>query len=187
MRLWTVRTAQHLDRARWPLRAGVRYLDPYLLPAYRWMAGQLSARVGPPPRGVQLPLWAWLVRPDLREGAQLARGSAGVVLEVELPDQQVLVSDFGRFHAVLNRHYLERSPADDARFQRLLARAGVRSWPFTPALRRQVEQSWERIFRFGARDADPRSYGPPEEATRQAVFWQLRRDQVLSERRFTAR
>ena len=90
MRLWTVRSAQHYDRAHWPLRAGVRHVDPYMLPAYRWMAAQLRRRVGPPPGGVVLPLWAWVEKPDLRESAHLARGTPGVLLEVEAPASEVL-------------------------------------------------------------------------------------------------
>ena len=117
--LWTVRSAEHYDRARGPLRAGVRHVDPHKLPAYRWMAAQLRRRVGPPPRGVVLPRWAWVEKPDLRENAHLARGTAGVVLE--------------------------------------------------------------------SREMDPRHHGPASKAVRQAVFWELRREQLLSERRFAAR
>jgi len=111
----------------------------------------------------------------------------GVVLEIEVPEAQVLVSDFDRFHAVLNRAYLERSQADADRHDRLDQREGPGAWPHTPALRARIEASWERIFGFTSREMDPRYHGPPEEATRQAVFWELRREQVLGERRFVAR
>lgn len=187
MRLWTVRTWSHYQQARWPLRAGLRHVEPAMLPAYRWMAAQLRRRAGPPPAGVSLPLWAWAKRPDLRESAHLRRGVPGVLVELEVPARSVLLSDFERFHAVLNRHYLERSPEDDARFARRLEKAGCEAWPYPPALRREVEQSWLRVFRFGPRDRDPRSFGPLEEASVQAVFWELRREQVVSERRFRAR
>jgi hypothetical protein len=187
VRLWTVRSAQHYDRARWPLRAGVRHVDPYMLPAYHWMADQLRRRVGPPPRGVVLPLWAWVVKPDLRESAHLARGTPGVVLEVEVSAEEVLVSDFERFHAVLNRSYLERSQADADRHDRLEQRESPGGWPHTPAVRARVEKSWERVFGFSSQEMDPRHHGPASAAVRQAVFWELRREQVRSVRRFVAR
>jgi len=40
--------------------------------AYDWLAEQLKTRVGPPPKGVQYPFWAWALidgvskKPDLR-------------------------------------------------------------------------------------------------------------------------
>ena len=172
-----VRCAAELARVRWPLRANERFVDPYMRPAYRWMARELARRVGPPPRGVKLPLWAWVERPDLRSGAHLQRGTRGVLLELELPRRAVLLSDFERFHAVLNRHYLARSAADEARFERRVARSH----------RSEVEASWPRIFSFAARARDPAYYGPADEATVQAVFWELHEEQVLSTRAFTAR
>lgn len=183
-----VRGAAELEQARWPLRANARFVDPYMRPAYRWMARELAHRVGPPPRGVRLPLWAWVKRPDLRSGAHLPRGSRGVLLELELPRQAVLLSDFERFHAVLNRHYLACSAEDEARFERRLARAGGRPhWPYAPSIRPRVEASWSRIFRFAPRVRDPAYYGPTEEAPVQAVFWELREEQVVDSRIFTAR
>lgn len=89
----------------------------------------------------------------------------------------MLLSDFERFHAVLNRHYLARSASDEARFEQRKARP----------LRAQVEASWPRIFSFAARVRDPAYYGPVEEATVQAAFWELHEEQVKSLRPFTAR
>lgn len=172
-----VRAAAELEQARWPLRADARFVDPYMLPAYRWMASQLARRVGPPPPGVRLPLWAWVRRPDLRTGAHLPRGTRGVLLEVELPRRAVLCSDFERFHAVLNRHYLARSEADEARLERLPARER----------RASVRASWERIFSLSARVRDEAWYGPAHQALVQAVFWELRAEQLLGTRAFTAR
>jgi len=187
VRLWTVRAADELRSARWPLRADPRFVDPYMLPAYRWMAGQLRRKAGPPPRGVTLPLWAWVTRPDLRTSAHLPKGRKGVVLELELPEPQVLVSDFERFHAVLNRHYLALNQADDARFDRALARSGRTEWPFTPAIRTRVEQSWRRIFSDVRGEGGRRYWGAPEHAALQAVFWELPQAAVVGRRAFVAR
>jgi hypothetical protein len=188
VRLWTVRSAVELEQGRWPLRASARFAEPYMLPAYRWMARELARRVGPPPRGVRLPLWAWVERPDLRSGAHLPRGSRGVLLELELPRRAVLLSNFERFHAVLNRHYLACSAADEARFEQRLASSGGRQrWPYARAIRPRVEASWSRVFSFAARVREPAYYGPAEEATVQAVLWELHEEQVVGARAFTAR
>ncbi|XXF80180.1 DUF3841 domain-containing protein [Myxococcaceae bacterium GXIMD 01537] len=183
-----VRCAAELERAHWPLRANEDFVDSYMRPAYRWMARELANRVGPPPRGVRLPLWAWVERPDLRSGAHLRRGTRGVLLELELPRRAVLLSDFERFHAVLNRHYLARSASDEARFERHVERSGdgLRR-PSARSIRPEVEASWPRIFSFAARVRDPAYYGPAEEAPVQAVFWELHEEQVVGVRAFTAR
>ena len=156
------------------MRATARRVDPYMLPAYRWMAAQLAARV-PPPRSVTLPIWAWPVKPDLRGGRWFPRGTPGVRLELEIPAAETLASDFDAFHAVLNRCYLEVDASDDDRFQRALARSGAPDWPHTPALRARIERSWRRIFALD------------RSALVQVVLWQVRRDQVVRVERFTAR
>ncbi len=186
MKLWTVRAAAELESARWPLRADARLVDPYMRPAYRWMAGELRKKVRPP-RGVKLPLWAWVARPDLRTAAHLPAGARGALLELEIPRAQVLISDFERFHAVLNRHYLPRGQADDERFERAAARASAGAWPFDRRLRAMVEKSWRRIFSQAASMRDARYWGPPALAPLQAVFWELPRDAVRSSKYFSAR
>jgi len=187
MRVWTVQAAARLDGGRWPLRASARYVDPYMRPAYRWMARELARRVGPPPRGVTFPVWAWPVKPDLRARAWFPSGTAGARIEAEVEDDELLASDFDRFHAVLNRHYLERDRADDDAFVRALARSGAPDWPHTPALRARIEASWPRIFAFDRATRDPRRHGRRADALIQVVCWQLRRDQVVRIDRFVAR
>ena len=173
MRVWTVQAAARLDVARWPLRSSARFVDPYMQPAYRWMARALTLRVGAPPRGASLPLWAWPVKPDLRGRAWLPPGTPGVRLTLEVPEAALLASDFDRFHAVLNRHYLETSRADSDRFEHALVRTP--RWPHTLALRARIEASWARVFTLDAASLV------------QVVFWQLRRDQVVRVERFVAR
>jgi hypothetical protein len=177
VRLYTVRAAEEVASARWPMRADARFVDPYMLPAYRWMAARLAERV-PRPRGVKLPLWAWVKKPDLRTLGHLQRGRRGVVLEIELPDSEILLSDYLRFHAVLNRHYLGISKADDDRFDRWAARAPARDQ------RARVAKSWNRIFSQSPRAKDAAYHG---DDVLQAVFWELPRERVVSERAFVAR
>ena len=189
--LWTIRHAAEADilERTGVLRASGRWAPRELAPAYRWMAAQLTARVGPPPARGAYPLWAWhrwkglqQAKPDLRASAHLRSGQPGVRVAFELDRDEVLLSDFDAWHAVLNRHYLATSPTDEQAFERRLARAGH---PPPAALTARIEQSWERIF-----DLRRALRGWREDFAAlsiQATFWELRLAQVVEWRRFVAR
>lgn len=74
--------------------------------AYEWMAGQMERRIGP--RLDIYPLWAWYQwkdathrKPDLRSPGHLVPGTRGVRLACEIPNDQILLSDFVYWHSAL--------------------------------------------------------------------------------------
>jgi hypothetical protein len=101
------------------------------------------------------------------------------LIEYNLPDSQVLLSDFDLWHYVLNRGYLGVSEAQIERFE-------AASEHYSPA-RYQclLRHSWERIF-----DLDwvsPGVASSKAEKAIQATFWELYLEQVHSAREFIAR
>ena len=122
MKVWTIQTQEAWQRLKdtATLRISEEHIEPKeLLPAYRWMAAQMKVRIGPPPAGVEYPIWVWYQyrdaahpRPDLRHRAHLPPGTAGVRLECEVAEESVLLSDFDLWHSVLNERYLARSDAE---------------------------------------------------------------------------
>lgn len=148
--------------------------------AFHWMIRQMTERLGPPPRGSRYPVWAWSAyngqrapRPDLRCRAHLPRGTKGARIEIDVPEERVLLSDFDRWHLVLYGVYLCDDEEDDRRFE-----AG-------PYDRASVQQSWQRIFELGR--GDPACYGPPSARSIQATLWSIRLDDVRDITWFTAR
>mgnify|MGYP001583867129 CR=1 FL=1 len=151
MRLWTIQTLgawRRLKRVGRLTGDGRRHWHDFR-PAYRWMRVQMMRRgcLGP----LQHPLWTWhFPRPDLRGGALLSRGIRGVRLELQVPPDRVLLSDFEAWHCVLNRHYLALTEREDDRFEVLCRRRtgkAIPRWSNLPAdLRAHVRMSWERIF-----------------------------------------
>jgi len=80
--------------------------------AYDWIVEQMKLRVGSPPKGVLYPFWAWALmdgiskKPDLRRTEFNNYVGENVVLELEIPDTDVLLSDEMNWHYVLNDWYL---------------------------------------------------------------------------------
>jgi hypothetical protein len=159
--------------------------------AYRWMADQMRLRL--PPHCAKFPLWGWYqwqgakqCRPDLRASGHLAKGQPGVRIELELPEDTVLLSDFNGWHSVLNRHFLSISEQEDDAFGRELERAGVEwRWPYPEPFHDRVVSSWQRIFDVEAGDAE--WWGAPAERTIQATFRELTIPQIRRVHIFRAR
>lgn len=76
--------------------------------AYRWLADQMRKRVGPPPEGVVYPVWAWYKKQDQHDGkpdmrqSQYIKGRPCVRMKLDVPDWEVLLSDFDDWHHALN-------------------------------------------------------------------------------------
>ncbi|MCR6630694.1 MAG: DUF3841 domain-containing protein [Magnetospirillum sp.] len=196
MRLWMIVEEPFLQalRTRGELIADGRRVWRDFRHAYRWMAEQMGRRIGPPPRPRAYPLWAWAQwsgpnrRPDMRTGGHKPRGTQCYRLTLDVPQQQVVLSDFSDWHMVLNNGYLARSEAEADAFDAELAAAGI------PKLSRdygaftaRVEASWERVFDIDHASLHPAWNGSPETQSIQATFWRLGKDQVRKVERFTAR
>lgn len=133
MRLWTIQDwrAYLVLRRTGRLVGDWQHVEPYRVRAYRWVVRQMARR------RIELhgrpPIWGWTKKPDLRQRGHLPPRVRGVRLELDVPDDHVLCSNFDAWHAVLNDHALSFVDAE-----------------LDPGLsRRQVEQSWEGIFDLG--------------------------------------
>lgn len=157
------------------------------------MAEQLTQRVGLPPQGCRYPLWAWAryngirhPRPDLRASGHCRPGTQATMLELELPAHQVLLSDFQKWHAVLNRSYLADSEDELEDFEEALQSAGVPdTWPYPEPFATRVVRSWERVFDIEG--GEVALWGPVEERQVQAAFWELHLERVRRVFSFQAR
>jgi len=134
MRLWTIQDKWAYLRLqdKGVLCGDWRRLDSMgFKPAYKWLCAQMESR------GISLkgrsPMWAWTHKPDMRHSMHRYRGKHGVVvLELEVPDHLVLVSNFDAWHDVLNDHF---TALTDEEVDRMF------DYP-----RDEVIDSWQRIF-----------------------------------------
>ena len=198
MRIWSIQseTAWHHLEQHGVLRASEAHWSNMLAAAYEWMRTQLAQRIGPPARPDMVPLWGWYQwagtsrkRPDLRSlrhnwGAH--DGKAYVLIECELPDDDVLLSDHDAWHVPLNDGYLGLDQYDCDRFSFFLKKAGwKRGDPLPGELSQKRQESWGRIFDLNALNSE--YWGETHQKSIQACFWQIEKDQVKSCAGFTAR
>ena len=157
-------------------------IDPDFKDAYDWLVKQMRKRTGPPPAGVEYPVWAWYIqngkhrKPDLRS-ERWCYGSGGELyacIEIEIPDDYVLLSDFDNWHCVLNRFLVSDTEEEDNEQD---AFYGSLSDPEKTAY---MEKNWERIFNIEPLENGWTSRG----SWVQAVFWELRKEQTRKVRFF---
>jgi hypothetical protein len=170
------------------LQDGKYQCDPTLMSmpeftdAYDWLAHQMANKIGLPPEGVRYPVWAWYSqngkhkKPDLRtERWGYGPGDEDYVcLELEVPDDKVLLSDFDSWHAVLNGSWIADSEAEwDEMESKFDSMTGEEK-------RRFLTQNWERVFDTSPVNNDWMSRG----SWVQATFWTLEREYVRKVRHF---
>jgi len=204
MRLWTLQheNVLRIVQEQGVFRADGRRCDRDFRDAYAWLRQEVKKRVsGAAGRPL---IWAWKQpKPDLRRSGHLISGTPGVRLELEIPDERVLLSDFDGWHFRLNSSYLPVSSADMESWHeqdRLKLRALQRENPriTTMELKRridedvmeEIEASWQRMFDLPLMKS---AFCTPEmtfedyEQHIQAVFEYFTVDEIRKVTHFTAR
>ena len=116
MIIWTTQQKEFYDEL---MQNGVAFcrqisdLGSSMVLAYRWMADQMRKRIGDPPLPeIQYPVWAWYQygsgkwrKPPLSVETMScgdSPSSVEVMMELHIPDDQALLSDFDLWHIPLN-------------------------------------------------------------------------------------
>ena len=172
------------------LKTGVYRCDLNLSPMkdcrkqYDWLVRQMKQRIGPPPEQVTYPVWALYQqdgkhrKPDLRR-ERWAFGCDGerfACIEIEIPDRDVLLSDFDAWCMLLSDFLISDTEQEgcclEAQYEAL-----------SPSEKRRMkEKNRERVF-----DLSPLNNGWARRGYEiQATFWELRLEQVRDVRFFRA-
>lgn len=187
MILWTIQTEELYHSI---LETGQYACDPNQIDMteftemYDWLVLQMRERIGEPPNGVISPVWAWHTqkskrqKPDLRS-ERWSNGYDGekfVCLEIEVPDEQVLLSDFDLWSIVLLNDLISETEEEDEELNRIYK---------SLAPKRQLEmkyENWKRVF-----DVTPFENAWMRRGSWiQATFWELRMNMIKEVRYFTA-
>ena len=193
MRLWTIQPIEvweELNKKGYficnPIKANyISDKEWNFKEAYDWLVGQMEYRIGRRPNGVSYPIWAWHTRdwqhkkPDLRNIGLGNKGEKSVCIEIEIPDNEVLLHDYDAWHYVLNNWWYDGSFSE-------------RDWEkkhnwFDKLSNEEKEiltkKSWERIFDVSPFKNDWFQKGRYIQAT----FWVLYLKDVKNVRYFIAR
>ncbi len=111
---------------------------------YEWLARHMP-QVGRPP-DADYPVWLSLCA----ENTMLLSPNT-VILELEVDDALITKINVAKWGTINNFSYIPADEADAARHSRLLASYGVSDTKacmsqFYPALKREIEESWMRLF-----------------------------------------
>lgn len=187
MILWTIQPEDVYQEIQ---DTGVYHCDisrgamPELLPEYDWLVEQMKKRIGMPPEGVTYPVWAWYQwegkrkKPDLRRERWECglRGDIYYRLTIEIPDEQVLLSDFDMWSIILLHGLLSTTEAENTQLEK-------RYNALAPEEQKSMrDKNWEGVFDISPLHNEWMTRGESIQAT----FWELRREQIKEARSFKA-
>ena len=191
MRLWTIQGIEVYEQL---VRDGVTYCTKpswsdykNFMYAYHWMAEQMRKRIGNPPiDGIEYPMWAWFQYDSAKKNKpprspkDVSEG-VSAYMEIEVPDKDLLLSDFSNWHAALNQCPLDNWKKIGRKTDLLDKVAGkylgFNDYPVD--IQREIETSWEPVFDLNRRD---KTVGRTHRRNRsiQATFWALYSENVVS-------
>ena len=189
MRLWTIQPVEVVNILE---RDGVFTCNPEkseyyndFHDAYLWIAVEMDKRNITHPDGLKLPLWAWHTRdwkhkkPDLRTTGLGTPGKSYACIEFEINDKDVLLSDYGSWHYVLNHIWFDNSYSEDDWNKK-------QEWfdSLNPKEKENViVKSWQNIFNVAKKKNDWFTNGRYVQAT----FWELQKDMITNIRYFESK
>lgn len=193
MRLWSIQPIEVWDELQTkgyyrcdPAKACFIYDEKISFrDQYIWLVKQMKQCIGDPPQGVSYPVWAWYIfdsknkKPDLRLSGYRQPGEQSVCIEVEIPKEKVLLSDFDGWHFVLGHYYYigGGSEEESDRIDRWLSNLSETEQ------NKEIESSWLSIFNIEPVESDWSPVGHYVQGT----FWELRMEQVVKVQFFKAR
>ncbi|WP_343344856.1 DUF3841 domain-containing protein [Terrisporobacter petrolearius] len=125
MKFYTIQTLEFWENNKNNkyLENDYKYVTEEWVTPYKWMYKQMCERIEEVDSSM---IWVWTNRPDLRHSGYSDRGDECVLLELELDESQVLLSDFDMWHLPLNDITVDMYDNENI----------------------DKEKSWERIFDF---------------------------------------
>lgn len=155
---------------------------------YDWMAEQMRKRVGEPPRPeIKYPIWVWYQYiskkrpvPTMSSKDIEKEETEAVMLELEVPDKEVLLSDFSIWHLPLNNgaityKHVDRQLEKELEEYENQHKGYLRVEDYSPGLQKKILKSWERVFDLDACNPNI-SMRKRQNRAIQGTIWLLRKE-----------
>ncbi len=178
MRVWTRQHCSVLEeltaQGRYTARRSSVYADlqeqaPLVLTVYDWLARHHPLRAQRP-EGAEGLIWL-----SYEKSAAMLTDAQTVLLELELPPERVAPVNIAKWGAILNYSYLPENEADARRHRGMMDARGLSDAQaymsrFYPELRREITDSWDRLFDPAVSLGNDLCYG---------TTWELRKEWLI--------
>ena len=154
--------------------------------AFDWMVRHMDERGIRHPEGVEYPIWAWYKwdnehkRPDLREIGYGYKGEILCRIELDVPDDEVLLSHLEAWMCVVRGSYLNPGRNEEEWDENEEILNTSESFEKFSKI---IEDSWENIFDMNWDDGG--MWGAGEAI--QATFWEIRKEMIRKVTKFRSR
>lgn len=157
---------------------------------YDWMANQMRKRIGEPPfPEIKYPVWVWLQYnsrkdpvPPMSPKDIHPEENEAVMLELEVPDDEVLLSDLDLWILPLNSWSISGKREDKLLYKELGEYEKTygkcyQMHEYPPTIRQKILDSWERVFDLDIHD---RYIATSKRQNRsiQGTIWYLRKEWI---------
>lgn len=197
MKLWTVQPLSFYEELinQGEISSSKENIWKELMPSYNWLINQMEIKIGKRSSVNTYPIWAWFQceninkrKPDLRKSGYLEKGTKGVRIEIEKNDNEVLLSDFDLWNALLNGTFISDNHHQDKQFNKLIevhniSNNNISTYP--AEVKNMLENSWQKIFDMSF-DDNYWTYKYKEKRI-QATFWNLKVSEIKKVDFFKAR
>lgn len=147
-------------------------ITPFYLKAYKWYTERAS-KIVEKPKVVQFPIWL-----STSENMMLQPTEDTVVLELEVDEKHVIITDQEKWGYVINYWYLPLDRNDERKHNDELEKYGIpdesalimsSKGNFYPLLRSKIKKSWDRLFDNNIKLSN----------LTQATLWEIRKEWVI--------
>lgn len=175
MRLWTIQTEEVYQKLlkekiyRCDINKSKLSVEQIFLNSYTWMKNNMESILNI--KSSFYPIWAWYKynnkrkQPDLRLSGHAPSGTKCVCLEIEIDDNNILLSDFDLWHFILLDSCIHETEEEHMWFDTLSEEQRII----------EKEKSWNKIFNINNSDFI------------QATFFELRLENIKKVKYFISK
>lgn len=143
--------------------------------AYDWFVIEAEKYIKKP-KGAEYPYWA------MKDLSSVEQSEDSTLLQLCVPIDEVIFFDMYDWYKILCLQYIGETKSDELQFRQMLVEYGIRKESdviltnFYPDLKRQVQDSWKRLFRHHEKIKQGNTDGVK---SIQAGLWQIKKEWIV--------